>query len=57
MTSIDLNAIMKLKKTAMKRCEERIADAASHPCDQKKKCEEYQETYGVTRILKKRHGL
>lgn len=57
MPSIDLNVIMKLKKTAMKRCEERILEAASLPPDEKKKKEECQETYGVTRILKKRHGL
>jgi hypothetical protein len=57
MSAIDLNAIMKLKQTAMKRCEERIMEAASLPPDQKMKRGTSQETYGVTGILKKRHGL
>ena len=57
MTSIDMDVIMKLKKTAMKRCEERILEAASLPPDEKNRRIDCQETYGVTRILKKRHGL
>ena len=57
MTSIDMDVIMKLKKTAMKRCEERILEAASLPPDEKNRRSDCQETYGVTRILKKRHGL
>ncbi len=57
MTPVDLDAIMKLKKTAMKRCEERIIEAASIPPDQRKPREECLENYGVTRVLKKRHGL
>ena len=57
MTSIDMDVIMKLKKTAMKRCEERILEAASLPPEEKNKKNDYQETYGVTRVLKKRHGL
>ena len=57
MTPVDLDAIMRLKKTAMKRCEERIIEAASIPPDQRKPREECPDNYGVTRVLKKRHGL
>jgi hypothetical protein len=57
MPGIDLDAIMRLKKTAMKRCEERIIEAASLPPDQKRTEKECTESYGVTRLLKKRHGL
>jgi hypothetical protein len=57
MAQIDFNAIMKLKMVAMKRCEERIEEAASRPPCSKKKFEDNPECYGVTRVLKKRHGL
>jgi len=57
MPSIDFNTIIKLKKTAMKRCEERILEAASQPPGERKKIEEIPECYGVSQILKKRHGL
>ncbi|HWQ66209.1 MAG TPA: hypothetical protein VN372_04980 [Methanospirillum sp.] len=57
MPQIDLNAIMKLKRDAMKRCQERILEEAAKPPDQKKKAEEIPECYGITQVLKKRHGL
>jgi len=41
----------------MKRCEDRILEAASQPPGERKKIEEIPECYGVTQVLKKRHGL
>jgi hypothetical protein len=57
MAPVDLNAIMALKKAAIKRCEERILEAASRPEHEHKRIEEIPECYGVTQVLKKRHGL
>ena len=57
MPPIDFNTIMQLKKAAMKRCEDRILEAASQPPGERKKIEEIPECYGVTQVLKKRHGL
>lgn len=55
MTSVDLKKIMELKQIAMKRCEERILDAAERPPCQKKM--DMMENYGVTMSLKRKHGL
>lgn len=57
MVPVDLNAIMALKKAAMRRCEERIEEAASRPPCDRKKMEEYSDCHGVTQVLKRRHGL
>ncbi|MFH0967306.1 MAG: hypothetical protein V1862_06445 [Methanobacteriota archaeon] len=57
MPSFDLNEIMKLKKIAMKRCEERILESASQNPDGRTNIEENPECYGISQILKKRHGL
>lgn len=57
MAPVDLNAIIALKKAAMKRCEERIQEAASRPAGEKIKGKDIPECYGVTQVLKKRHGL
>lgn len=55
MTPVDLNKIMQLKQMAMKRCEERIQDAAKRsPCS--KRVEPVSD-YGVTLSLKRKHGL
>ncbi|MFA5760217.1 MAG: hypothetical protein WC877_00380 [Dehalococcoidales bacterium] len=52
--TIDLDTIFKLKKQAMKNCEDRIHEAASHhpPVSDKS-----DESYGMTSVLRKRHGL
>lgn len=55
MTSLDFKKIMELKQTAMRRCEERIHDAALKPPCVKKL--ETMESYGVTLSLKRKHGL
>ncbi|NLV26820.1 MAG: hypothetical protein GXY48_06605 [Methanomicrobiales archaeon] len=55
MTSVDLKKIMEMKQIAMKRCEERIRDAAKQPPCQKKLDE--MEKFGVTLSLKRKHGL
>jgi hypothetical protein len=57
MSPVDFTAIMKLKKTAMKRCEERILEAASRSTDHQKKNEDSPDQYGVTQSVKKKHGL
>jgi hypothetical protein len=51
----DMKKILELKKAAMKRCEDRINEAASRPPCQKN----HEETpeYGVTIKLKKKYGL
>ncbi|MDD1725228.1 MAG: hypothetical protein LUQ07_08905 [Methanospirillum sp.] len=55
MASLDLKKILELKQTAMRRCEERIRDAALKPPCIKKL--EGMENYGVTTSLKRKHGL
>lgn len=44
--------IQNLKKMALRRCEERIAEAARGPGSQR----EYPQ-FGVTSLMKYRHGL
>jgi len=51
----DMKKILELKQIAMKRCEDRILEAASRPpC--KKKLED-AESYGMTRRMKSKYGL
>lgn len=51
----DMKKILDLKQIAMKRCEDRILEAASRsPCT--KKLEE-SENYGMTRRTKSKYGL
>jgi hypothetical protein len=55
MASYSLEMIDKLKSIALRRCEERILEAKQQPGKGKKEVACRQ--YGVTSVLKKKHGL
>ncbi|HOJ97451.1 MAG TPA: hypothetical protein PK024_11530 [Methanospirillum sp.] len=51
----DMKKILELKQVAMKRCEDRILQAASRPpCT---KHLEDTDSYGMTRRMKSKYGL
>jgi hypothetical protein len=51
----DMKKILELKQIAMKRCEDRILEAASRPpCT---KHLEDTDSYGMTRRMKSKYGL
>jgi len=51
----DIKKILELKQVAMKRCEDRILEAARRPPCTKKL--EDSENYGMTRRTKSKYGL
>ena len=51
----DMKKILELKQQAMRRCEDRIKEAAAKPPCMKKFTE--QSDYGVTRSMKSKYGL
>lgn len=58
--AIDLDAIFKLKKQAMKNCEERIQLAKFATVSNTMSPDDngdFEDTHGISNILKKRHGL
>lgn len=55
MTLPDMKKILELKMLAMKRCQDRIDEAASRPPCQKKL--EENPDYGITKSLKRKYDL
>ncbi|MDD3574057.1 hypothetical protein [Methanospirillum sp.] len=51
----DMKKILELKQIAMKRCEERILEAARRPPCKKRR--EDDDSYGMTRRMKSKYGL
>ena len=56
MTLPDMKKILELKMLAMKRCQDRIDEAASRPPLYRKNFEDAPD-YGVSKNLKKKYGL
>jgi hypothetical protein len=57
MRSANLEMIEKLRMVALKRCEERIVRASEKKDDLPKKVEYREPHYGVSSVLKHKHGL
>lgn len=57
MRSANLEMIEKLRIAALKRCEERVARAAEKNDDLTRKWDYQEPHYGVSSILKHKHGL
>ncbi|MBP1927525.1 hypothetical protein J2741_000072 [Methanolinea mesophila] len=57
MNEISMEILEKLKKAALKRCEERIVEARNAPGPPKKELRCGMVRNGFTSSLKKQHGL
>lgn len=57
MHSHDFQILDRMKAIALQRCQERIVEASKEPAGQKKKVPAAPPHYGVTTLLKGRHGL
>ena len=57
MRSANLEMIEKLRMVALKRCEERIVRASEKDGNLPKKLEYCEPHYGVSSVLKHKHGL
>ncbi len=55
MVALDMKKILELKQIAMKRCEDRIREAAHRPPCTKQRQE--AESFGMTRKMKSKYGL